>query len=74
MTKKYVPIRFPKIAYENLIAKQKKMEDVAKEILGKPVSIPLTKILVSITKSPLILSDKAVIALVKKKKRRLFSL
>lgn len=67
MSKQYVPVRFPRIAFDNLKKKQKEMERVASKLLGKPVIIPLTKVLILTSKSPMILDDKNLIAIVKKK-------
>lgn len=69
MSKGYKPIRFPTEAYNNLVKKQLRMEKTASEILGKPVKIPFTRIITIMSRNHLVIDDKSLIALVKKKKR-----
>ena len=69
MSKTYKPIRFPLEAYNNLLKKQINMEKVASEIMGKQIKIPFTKIITIMSRNNLVIDDKSLIALVKKKKR-----
>lgn len=69
MSENYKPIRFPIEAYNNLVKKQMSMEKIASELMGKPVKIPFTKIITIMSRNHLIIDDKSLIALVKRKKR-----
>jgi hypothetical protein len=68
MVQKYRHVRFPVEAYNDLTDKQRKMEKMAREILGgnKRIRIPLTKILIRTAKSPLFLKDDELRELLKK--------
>lgn len=68
MSKGYKPIRFPLEAYKNLVDKQVKMEEIASKLIGKKINIPLTRIIMIMSRNPLVIDDKSLIALVKKKK------
>ena len=68
MTKTYIPVRFPKEAYENLQKKRKRMEEVVKQITGRNERIPLTKVLIAISKTPLTLHNEILLKLIRKKK------
>jgi len=68
MSKGYKPIRFPLEAYRNLVDKQTRMEKMASELIGKPVKIPFTKIITIMSRNHLIIDDKSLIALVKRKR------
>jgi hypothetical protein len=65
---KYRHVRFPEEAYNDLVEKQKKMEKMAREILGgnKRIRIPLTKIISRTAKSPLFIKDNELRELIKK--------
>lgn len=69
MSKGYKPVRFPLDAYKNLVDKQTNMEKVASKLMGKKVTIPFTKIITIMSRNHLIIDDKSLIALVKKKQR-----
>ena len=64
MSKGYKPIRFPMEAYRNLVDKQTKMEEIASKLLGKPTKIPFTNIITIMSRNPLVIDDKSLIALV----------
>ena len=72
MSKNYKPIRFPIEAYNNLLDKQKKMSEEASRLLGKQIKIPFTKIITIMSRNPLFLDDKSLIALIKKRKGTVF--
>lgn len=68
MVKKYVPVRFPIEAYQNLQRKKEKMEEAVRQITGKQQKIPLTKVLIAISKKPLTIQDDVLLKLIRKKR------
>lgn len=64
---KYVAVRVPLVAYQNLLRKKARMEKVVRVITRKQVSIPLTKVLVAVTGSRIYFPDDYVLKLTKKK-------
>ena len=71
MAGKYKPTRMPLEAYKNFIVRQKKMEEVAKEITGRIVKIPLTEIYRESSRTPIKISDKRIIKIITGRKRRI---
>ena len=69
MTRKYVHIRVPIKAYENLVNKQTKMEQTVRQIVNRPVSVPLTKVLLAITENPINLPDNYLVSLTKRRRK-----
>ena len=67
---KYVPIRMPREAYENLLIKRRKMEGIIKQITGKDMKVPFTKILNEMSSYPLNLQDDQVVRLGIKRRRK----
>lgn len=68
MAKKYVPVRMPLEAYNNVILKRKKMVDAVKQISNKKINIPLTTVWKMISENPMHLPDEYLIKKVKKKR------
>jgi hypothetical protein len=50
-------IRIPNEAYNNLIAKKIRMEEVAKRQLNFPINIPMTRIIQELSSRKLIITD-----------------
>jgi len=72
MSKHYQPVRFPIEAYNNLLRKQTKMNEDASKLLGKQVKIPFTKIITIMSRNPLFLDERSLIALIKKRKGKVY--
>lgn len=70
MVKKYIAVRVPVEAYNNLNIKKKKMEQVVNQITRKQIRIPLTKVLIAVSENPIDLSDNYLLKLAKKKRRK----
>jgi len=68
MVKKYIAVRFPKEAYENLQRKKKRMEEVVRQITGKQQTIPLTKVIIALSNKPLTIHDDSLLKLIRKKR------
>ena len=68
MSNKYVNVRFPKEAYDNFKDKKNKMEEVVTQLIGKKLEIPMTKILIAVSKKPITIHDEQLLKLIKKKK------
>ena len=62
-------IRIPNGAYDNLLVKKKKMEDVAMKKLKFPVVIPMTKIIGALSERHLIITDDMLIKMGKRVKK-----
>ena len=70
MTRKYKDVRMPLEAYKNFMVKKERMENVIKKITNKlKYKIPLTKVFIITSKTPITIHDENLINLVKKKKR-----
>jgi hypothetical protein len=55
--KKYKPVRIPIDVYEDAVNSQKKMNETATELTGKPTRIPLTKVFRIKMRAPIVLPD-----------------
>ena len=71
MTKKYVPVRMPLEAYNNIMLKKRKMEGVIKELTRNDIKVPLTTVWTMVSKNPLQLPDEYLIKKVKRKRWKL---
>ena len=70
MSIKYKPMRIPNVAYDNFLIKKRKMEYKIKDILGKDVRIPLTKVLIAISQNSVTIPDQDLLKLINKRKWR----
>lgn len=68
---KYKKVNMPIIAYNNLKIKQERMSNNIFKITGKRKVIPLTKVMIVVSKEPVWLDDKEIVSLVKKNGRRI---
>jgi hypothetical protein len=68
MAKKYVAVRMPVEAYNNLNFKKRKIEKVVRQITNKKINIPLTKIIIAVSENPINLTDDYVLKLAKRKR------
>jgi len=66
--RKYVPVRMPIEAYNNIIIKRNKMKSVVTELTGKQINIPLTTVWKMVAKNPLNLPDEYLVKKVKRKR------
>lgn len=67
--KKYVAVRIPKDVYEDALRAQKKLEDTATELLGRPKRIPLTRVFRIKMSMPTTIPNEAIIKLIKRKRK-----
>lgn len=67
---KYIPIRMPREAYNNLLTKKLRMESIIKQITGKDMKVPFTRILKEMSSSPLNLQDEQVLRLGIKRRKK----
>ena len=70
MIKKYIAVRFPLEAYNNLIEKKIRMEKAIMQLTGRKETIPLTKIITTISRTPITLNDDTLVNLSRGKKVR----
>lgn len=70
MTKKYIQVRVPKEAYDNLRIKQDRMQRTASEITGKSIKIPITKVLNTILARPFNLEDETLVKMSRRRGKR----
>ena len=66
--KKYRPVRLPEEAYNNLIAKKIKMQNTIRSLTGKNIKVPLTNILIEMSRNPLELQDERLFKMRLKKR------
>ena len=66
MTKKYVRLPIPMEAWKNLKQKQKTMADTFREVTGKNKRIPLSNIVLAISKKPFWFDNSEIIKLSKR--------
>ena len=62
-------IRIPNEAYNNLIAKKRRMEEVAKRQLNFPINIPMTRIIQELSSRKLIITDDGLKKMCKRVKK-----
>lgn len=67
---RYVHVRFPQIAYENLNNKRKKVEQTLFQITGKKIRVPLTKVLTALTENETKINDDYLINLFNRRRGR----
>ena len=65
--RKYVPMRVPVDVYDEAVKVKGKLEKAGQEILGKPVRIPLTRVLRIKMKTPTTIPDYTLKKILKKK-------
>jgi len=68
--KKYKSVRFPIEAYNNFSEKKRKMEETARQLLGTNVDIPMTRIVMLASRTPLNLQDTTLVKITKKRRVR----
>lgn len=64
---KYVSTRIPKDVWEDAVKVKGRLDKTATELLGKPVSIPLTKVFRIKMRTPITLSDEIIKKIVRNK-------
>jgi len=69
MTKKYMAVRMPVEAYKKIIVKKVRLEKVGSKLIGKPVTIPLTRVFKVMAENPIVLPDDIVKNLFRKRKK-----
>jgi len=57
MNKRYVQVRMPLKAHDNLVIKKNKMELDYQKLTGKRKKIPMTKLLIKMSESPIYFYD-----------------
>jgi len=62
-------IRIPNEAYNNLIAKKRRMEEEAKKQLNFPINIPMTRIIQELSSKKLIISNDGLKKMCKRVKK-----
>ena len=62
-------IRIPNEAYNNLIAKKRRMEEEAKKQLNFPINIPMTRIIQELSSRKLIISNDGLKKMCKKMRK-----
>jgi len=62
-------IRIPNEAYNNLIAKKRRMEEEAKKQLNFPINIPMTRIIQELSSKKLIISNDGLKKMCKKMRK-----
>ena len=65
---KYVQVRFPKEAYDNLLQKRQKIEEELRGMTRGKVRVPLTKVLIAITAKPVFLDNDYLKSLIGRKR------
>lgn len=67
--RRYVHVRMPKVAYDNFLAKQQKMEGVLTKLTNRKMSIPMTRVFEVSSKMPITLNDDELFVIAKKRKK-----
>lgn len=65
--RKYVSTRIPKDVWEDAVKVKTKLDKTASELLGKPVSIPLTRVFRIKMRTPTTLSDDLIVKIARGK-------
>jgi hypothetical protein len=67
---KYIATRVPEDVYKKIFAKKIRLEKAGEELLGKPVKLPLTKVLRIIVDKQTYITDDEMIRMIRGKRRR----
>jgi hypothetical protein len=67
---KYIATRVPEDVYKKIFAKKIRLERAGEELLGKPVKLPLTKVLRIIVDKQTYITDDEMIRMIRGKRRR----
>lgn len=66
---KYKSMRIPETAYNNFLIRKVNIENAIKELTGKHINIPLTKVITTVSSVPITISDDYLLDIARKKKR-----
>jgi len=67
--RKYKAVRIPKDVYDEAVRVKAKLEATGRELLGKPVNIPLTRVFRIKMSVPTTIPDELVRRIVKKRRK-----